>query len=216
VPQAGTHDVSVTASNSAGDDVQNFQVTVMILPKFRTFPTQFDAVVDSLFTYTFSADGYPAPTFVLLGHPDGMTMDSLGVLCWTPTASQTGSTTVTIETINRAGSQTLPFTITVSPVAGIDDPGTLPACALLPGYPNPVSITRNTVFSLPMDITRPVSVNGIISDAAGRRIRSLHLEVNTPGLRTVQIPVDGMLPGMYMVMLNAGNKRLVQSFVVVK
>ncbi|MCK4776327.1 MAG: hypothetical protein KAT30_16140, partial [Candidatus Krumholzibacteria bacterium] len=72
-----------------------------------------EATVLQLYTYDVNATGFPLPTYDLITHPAGMTIDSLtGVIEWTPSAAT--SEPVTVEASNSIGTNTQSFTIIVT------------------------------------------------------------------------------------------------------
>ncbi len=72
------------------------------------------ATVAAPYTATVTAIGYPAPRFLEVSGPSGLTLDHVtGVITWTPTSL--GTQTVVIKAGNRYGVATQVFTINVGP-----------------------------------------------------------------------------------------------------
>jgi len=112
---ADDYDVTVEATNSYGNDVQNFTITVSPPPEAPTITSTpiTTVTVDDPYTYDVEATGYPAPTFDLTTAPQGMTIDEVsGLIEWTP--SSVGDYDVVVEASNASGTDTQPFTITVN------------------------------------------------------------------------------------------------------
>ncbi len=75
------------------------------------------ATVGVAYTYDVDADGVPQPTYSLMTHPAGMTIDNgNGIIEWTP--STAGSFNVVVVASNSEGIDTQPFTIVVDPASG--------------------------------------------------------------------------------------------------
>jgi PKD repeat protein len=112
---AGNFDVSVLASNTAGNDTQSFTISVQPAPSLPVITSTpgIMATVGQDYLYDVEASGDPAPSFSLTASPPGMVIDSnTGLIQWTPTAS--GDFPVTVVATNPAGSDSQSFTLTVS------------------------------------------------------------------------------------------------------
>ncbi|MBL0177427.1 MAG: putative Ig domain-containing protein [Ignavibacteria bacterium] len=113
----GVFDVSVHASNSVGDTVQSFQITVLRSPNFTSSPPV-EAIAEKGYSYTAVASGSPPPVLSLVNPIAGMSIDSIsGRMDWTPRREQRGDNPVTILATNAAGSadQTFKIHVSVSP-----------------------------------------------------------------------------------------------------
>ncbi|MBD1208466.1 MAG: putative Ig domain-containing protein, partial [Ignavibacteria bacterium] len=115
---AGSYTFTVQASNSAGN-VNSSPITIIVTQAPSAFSAQTPAtsgVVGTAFaSYTFVADGTPAPTYSVASGtlPTGLTLSSAGVLSGIPTAA--GSYTFTVQASNSAGSvNSASVTITVT------------------------------------------------------------------------------------------------------
>ncbi len=89
------------------------------------------ATTDTTYSFTFSASGYPPPTFTLLSGnlPPGLSLSSNGVISGTPTASGVFSGTVSAS--NGVGSAaTFNFTITITDSSLADGSPTMPPWGL--------------------------------------------------------------------------------------
>ncbi len=112
----GDFDVVIEASNVAGTAVQSFTITVGGIAPTFTSTAPAGGVVGELYTYDANADGYPAPTYSVVG---GGVIDPItGLFQWTPTV--VGSFDFTITATNSAGSAEQLFTVSV--VAGPEAP----------------------------------------------------------------------------------------------
>ncbi|MBX0330470.1 Ig domain-containing protein [Oscillochloris sp. ZM17-4] len=115
---ADTYAFTVTASNVAGQLPQTFTLTIR-----PTAPTAFasaappDGVAGTAYSFTFAADGTPAPTFSVTagGLPPGLLLDASGLLHGTPTAVDVYTFTVTAR--NMAGQLPQTLTLTIRPAA---------------------------------------------------------------------------------------------------
>ncbi len=104
---AGTYTFVVQASNALGSfNTNSITITVGQAPTaFSAQNPSATGVVGAAYTsYTFVANGYPAPTYALASGalPTGLTLNSAGVLSDTPTAA--GTYTFTVQASNFAGS----------------------------------------------------------------------------------------------------------------
>ena len=115
VAQAGIdHNVTVRASSQAGDTDQAFMLTVVAdaAPVITTAAVT-TASHGSLYTYDVDVTGSPAPAFLLVVAPAGMTIDSdTGLISWQPNVTQFGDIDVTVRASNRAGDNDQAFVIT--------------------------------------------------------------------------------------------------------
>ena len=112
---SGIYTGTITASNAAGSIGQPFSITVNQSPAFTNGPPTTIGVVSSLYSFTCTASGYPAPTFTKTAGtlPTGLTLTTAGVLSGTPTV--TGTFTGTITASNGIGTAaTQNYSITVN------------------------------------------------------------------------------------------------------
>jgi len=71
-----------------------------------------EATVGRPYIYDVEAAGNPLPTYALITHPNGMTIDpASGLISWTPTVAQEGNHDVEVEANNSEGSATQNFTV---------------------------------------------------------------------------------------------------------
>ena len=129
--QTGTYSGTVTASNGVGiAAAQSFSITVQQAPAITSTAPTGTSSSGNVYNFTFTATGYPAPTFSLTSGslPPGLTLSSAGVLSGTPTQVGTYSGTVTASNgVGTASTQS--FTITIVDTPSTDTP-TMPAWAL--------------------------------------------------------------------------------------
>ncbi len=118
---AETATFTVRASNGVGEDAVTGSISIRVSPRpeepaFTADSPPTSSTVGVAYSYTFTADGYPAPTFsVGAGRlPAGLTLTSAGVLSGTP--SGTDEQTFTVVASNGVGTDatTDPITITTS------------------------------------------------------------------------------------------------------
>jgi hypothetical protein len=93
--KTGSFPIKVSATNSAGQSTQDFTISVDGAPSFTSSPsTNFG--YDTYDSFSFSASGYPAPSFTESGSlPAGLSFSASGVLSGTPTAVGSFPFTVT-------------------------------------------------------------------------------------------------------------------------
>lgn len=112
--RAGSYPVTVRATNSAGNDEQNFTINVtepLRMPMITSTPVTL-ATVKEPYSYEVQATGYPTPTFQLVNPPNGMTIDAdTGLISWVPESS--GNYNIKVEATNSAGSINQDFVVQV-------------------------------------------------------------------------------------------------------
>jgi hypothetical protein len=110
---AGTTNVTIGATNSAGTSSATLVITITLAPPTITSALTKSGNVGSAFSYTIT--GSSAPTsFSATGLPAGFSINtSTGVISGTPTA--TSSTNVTIGATNASGTGTATLALTISP-----------------------------------------------------------------------------------------------------
>jgi large repetitive protein len=109
-PAAGTggvYPLTVQATNLAASVSETVQLTVNEAPAITSSAPP-AAVVGSPYSFTFTATGFPAPTFAITGTlPSGLTLDSsTGVLSGTPAAGTGGTYNLVLSAANSAGTAT--------------------------------------------------------------------------------------------------------------
>lgn len=114
--EAGDHYVLTIAENEAGEDAQEFYITVNATyepPEIRSTPIA-TGRVGEVYRYDVQATGDPLPTYTLITAPAGMSIkETSGVITWTPTT--TGDFNVTVEATNPAAAVTQSYILTVEP-----------------------------------------------------------------------------------------------------
>ena len=120
--EAGSVDVTVSASNTAGTDEQQFTITVSdpppspIAPSITSTPVT-TVVVGEAYSYDVDATGNPGPTYALMDSPAGMTIDQVtGIIEWTPLGP--GTVNVTVRASNVAGTDDQQFSIIAAVALG--------------------------------------------------------------------------------------------------
>jgi PKD repeat protein len=107
----GAYTFTLTATNAGGTVDQQFTINIYLLPAFTgSDPTS--GVVDSAYSYTFTASGTPTPTITKKSgsFPTGLTLTN-GVLSGTPSAA--GTFTFVMTATNTSGSTDKEFTIII-------------------------------------------------------------------------------------------------------
>src|SRR5207244_3267173 len=73
------------------------------------------ATEGAAYTYTFTASGFPVPTFTTTASlPVGLTLTSAGLLSGTPAAGAVGGYPITVTATNGLGTANTSFTLTVA------------------------------------------------------------------------------------------------------
>ena len=210
--QAGTHPVSIKATNSAGTDVQNFSVEVATSPVIAAIANQRIAP-EREFTIAVSVDAHPAPSFSLNAGPAGLAIDPLtGLITWTPTALQVGSHTVLFEASNRAGKNQRSFEIEVDATVHAGTPAAPAAFRIVSQYPHPAAQTLHVTLTA----QRAGTVELRVHDALGRRVLSRSVPVDANGLSYIALPVSSLENGLYTLQLIDGTDSLQRHFVVAR
>jgi len=210
--QYGAHSISVIARNSAGEDRQDFPLTVFTSPKFSIIPKQ-SAKVGEQFTLTLSADAFPAPTYVVLLPPSGMTVDAnTGVMTWTPSAAQVGLDTIYVQAINRAGMQQHSFEIQVDNATAVE-PLEVTDFTIATLYPNPVHPGNNTVV---LHISGGHSREGLWSlvDILGRTLDRSYFTTGQDDETVISLSSHGLAPGLYTIHVRLGAQHKTRTLVV--
>ena len=117
---AGEYEVTISAINVLGSDVQEFMITVndaLSAPAISSSPVQ-TATVNQLYRYDVKANGNPQPTFSFQESPAGMTInETTGVIRWTPGTEGIYSITVAADNSQGSDTQTFSLDVNAQPVA---------------------------------------------------------------------------------------------------
>ncbi|MDF7826778.1 Ig domain-containing protein, partial [Pontiellaceae bacterium B12227] len=112
--QFGSHSVSLLASNVVGVATQNFEIVVDGTVPVIISDAVIKAVAEVPYSYGAEATGIPDPEFSLLMAPTGMIVDAVsGLVNWTPTLNQVGTSTVSVLAFNAVGVATQNFEVIV-------------------------------------------------------------------------------------------------------
>lgn len=114
---AGTHNVSITATNGAGADTETLVLTVEAVPAQPVITSDLTASLEAgaAFDYTITATNSPT-SYSATGLPTGLSVDtSTGQISGSTTV--TGTHNVTIGATNAGGTGTATLVLTVSPAA---------------------------------------------------------------------------------------------------
>jgi hypothetical protein len=106
--------ITLTATNNIGSTPQAFQIDVEG-PPLITSGAPTNAEVSVAYSFTFVANGNPAPTFGISGNPAWLNINpATGEIFGTPAAGDEGQTsTITVTATNTNGSDDYPFSIDV-------------------------------------------------------------------------------------------------------
>jgi hypothetical protein len=153
----GTYNLVLEATNSAGNDTQNFTLSIGQAPSI-TSPDTLLCEAGTPCSFTATADGFPAPEFDLPGLPASLVLDpATGELSGAADAGTGGDYNLTLTATNSFGSDDQAFTLTVAeaPVANNDPDGGIP------GDSSPGSMPYHGSF----DSTLVVSdANGVLAN----------------------------------------------------
>ncbi len=120
---AGTSNVTISATNSAGTGSATLVITVnpsASAPAISSSLTA-TATVGSSFSYQITATGSPI-AFGVTGLPAGLSVNASGTITGTPT--EAGTSNVSISATNSSGTGTATLVITISPSGGGGGGGT--------------------------------------------------------------------------------------------
>ena len=115
-----------------------------------------------------------------------------------------------LDTLGNAGGDyiyTTARTVNVGGVAAADAPETAPRLALGAPHPNPV---RTGVAALQLTLAEAATVHVRLVDGRGRTVRVVAEERRAAGANTLLVRTDGLAPGLYFVVAEAGARRAVQ------
>jgi len=149
----GTRTFTITATNEAGSDTQNFTLTVnrdTVAPTITSAGT-LTILQGSGEFMPLTATGTTPINFTLTGAPAGVTING-GQLIIAPTVTE-GTRAFTITATNEAGSDVQNFTLTVNTALAPPAPPTVPV-------PPPISRTLRLVIG-----TSTYTINGMPSNA---------------------------------------------------
>jgi kumamolisin len=168
--QSGVFTGTVTASNGVSPSAtQAYTLTINQPPAFTDGPPTSTTTVNTAYTFSYTASGFPAPTFSVTSGslPSGLSLSSTGSITGTTTLAGSYTGTVTASN-NISPDATQAFTIAVdqapaftsAPVnATVDNISSASFTLTTSGYPA-ASFTV-TSGSLPAGLT--LSTNGVIS-----------------------------------------------------
>ncbi|MFZ4764534.1 MAG: putative Ig domain-containing protein, partial [Roseimicrobium sp.] len=176
----GVFSGTVTASNGIGTPVtQDFSITVNQVPTFLSGAPPSAPLVNVPYSFTFTASGFPAPTFALTQGqlPTGLALATGGALTGTPTA--TGVFTGTVTSSNGVGTPaTQDFSISVNQVPVISN-GPAPSIGLV-GVPFVFSYSASG-FPVPtFTVTAGALPSGLLLTSGG----TITGTPTTPGVYT--------------------------------
>ena len=120
--QAGTFNVTVSATNSVGTGSALLTLTVNLAVPAITSAATANGTVGSAFSYQITAANLPT-SFGASGLPTGLTVNTASGLI-SGTLTETGVSTVTLSATNSAGTGTAPLTLTVTAVPAITSANT--------------------------------------------------------------------------------------------
>ena len=203
ITQTGQYSITVEATNIAGTDSQQYSLAVGQPPTITSTPST-DGLVGNLYTYQIEHTGTTpiVYAFTTTTHtpPTGMSINSNGLISWTPTSGQNTSHTIEVEVQNAFGVDTQQFTIDVKEVANITSTAPLTAVVdVLYNYQlaatgdTPITFAlTDTTFTPPAGMT--MNGSGLISwvpTLAQEGSHTIEVQaVNAAGVDTQQFTVE--------------------------
>jgi LruC domain-containing protein len=211
---AGTYNITLTATNSAGTDTETLVLTVGSPPEITSALTASGTVDQQFSTYTLTATGNPTITYNAVNLPPGLVYNSANhTIAGTPT--NPGITEVTLTATNGYGSDTKILTITIE--AGIIAPeitsaltavgeanqgfsyeitttGTEPVTVNATNLPTGLSLNGNIISGIPT-IPGTYNISLSASNAAGTDNETLVLTILAAG-STTDTDGDGVMDNL--------------------
>jgi hypothetical protein len=125
-PAAGTQgitNVTLTATNQTSSAQQSLTIQTDLTPTVTSLAPP-AAVAGTAYSFTFTADGFPAPTFNIAGTlPSGLSLDSsTGVLSGTPAAGTGGTYSLVVTAANSVGTATQNVVLSVNEAPAFTGP----------------------------------------------------------------------------------------------
>ncbi|MCP5101257.1 MAG: hypothetical protein GY943_37405, partial [Chloroflexi bacterium] len=159
---AGSHTITVTASNDAGSDSQTYTLTVNSLPLITSTPIT-ATTPGVAYAYEVTAVGTQPITYTLVkGAGDMVLNDITGQLTWTPTIDDVGTYNIKIKAMNAYGQQIQTFALTVTSEPIITStPDTVTDAEKVYNY------TVKAAGSPPISYTLPIHPEGMSINASG-------------------------------------------------
>ena len=135
----GQSNVTVTATDLDGSTTsQTFAVTVNQAPVITSTAPSASGTVGAAYNFTYTATGFPAPTFTQTGTlPPGLSLSSAGVISGTATTA--GTFTGTVIATNSVSTSSQAFSITIAKATATVSPGSL--SQTYNGTPRPATST---------------------------------------------------------------------------
>ncbi len=115
--------MTLTATNQINVAPQSFTIEIDLAPAI-TSPAPPAAVVGTPYSFTFTATGFPAPTFSITGTlPSGLSLDSsTGVLSGTPAAGTGGTYNLVVNAANSVSTASQNVVLTVNEAPAFTGP----------------------------------------------------------------------------------------------
>jgi subtilase family serine protease len=220
----GVTSATISASNADGTGSAPLTITIQQAPAITNGPPPATVLINASSSFSYTATGYPAPTFSSSGLPTGLTLSSAGVISGSPTV--TGVYTGTVTASNGVSpNATQNFSITVQQDPAITS-NPLPATIssgmsynfdlTASGYPAPTfSVTAG---ALPTGLT--LSSNGVLSgtptavgtftgtitasNAAGVATQNFSITIPAPASDTPAMPSSALMILGLLLVLAAG------------
>ncbi len=170
----GVFTIGIHAANTFATVDQTLTITAGSAPVI-TSPVTASAVINSSFSYTLTANGFPTPSYMFSNLPTGLNLDQTGTtISGTPTHAQ--MLTIPISATNIFGTDSKQLQITVGTVPVITS--SLATITILAG--TPFNYTLTATGSPTPDLSFPSLPSGLTP--AGGTLSGM---LNTPGQYTI-------------------------------
>lgn len=207
ITQTGQYSITVEATNIAGTDSQQFALAVGQPPIITSTPGT-SGVVGDLYTYQIEDTGTAPVSYAFTTTtyipPTGMSINSNGLISWTPTSGQNTAYTIEIEVKNAFGLDTQQFTIDVTERPDITSSAPLTAVIntlynyqIVASGDTPITYAlTDTTFTPPTGMT--INGSGLISWTpipAQEGAHTIEVQaVNASGVDTQQFTIQVYVP----------------------
>lgn len=153
VSDIGDRTISLRAQNSNGSQDQTYTLRVIqsTAPKITSTPKKL-GIVNELYSYQLAGIGNPAPTFALAAAPQGMTINTSGLISWVPGPTQAGNYNIAVYAKNGVANDTQRYVLRIETSPSAPNFTSVPKTTVTVGqlYSYQVTVSGNPqpIFSL--------------------------------------------------------------------
>lgn len=220
--QAGIYYVTFTASDGKSSSNLIVKITVKNVnraPVFTVSMSDREVTVHNVpveFKFQYSAqdpDNDPLSYSIDVG-PVGATINSTGLLSWTPTTNQANMQfTLTVRVSDGNLFATTSCKLTTTSVVSVDKEEFIPSKYFLAqNYPNPFNPSTIIEYSIPEEAFVTLKIFTML----GEEIRTLVNENKTPGKYKISFAANDLPSGIYFYKLMANNISLVKKMIYLR